>query len=97
MRPTCKVIAFTQTTIMEMGQPPSVQADEPAMWVRMQHHPIRLHGHTFCITGYEAARCPKSAWVPRNTELIGIAQATDFEFIANNPDDWMSTAIWCIT
>jgi hypothetical protein len=27
--------------------------------------------------------------VPRNTELIGIAQATDFELIANNPGDWM--------
>lgn len=55
----------------------------------MQHHPIHIHGHTFWITGHEGARCPKSAWVPRNTELIGIAQATDFEFIANNPGDWM--------
>ncbi|MAT70643.1 MAG: copper oxidase [Planctomycetaceae bacterium] len=55
----------------------------------MQHHPIHLHGHTFWITGHEGARIPKSAWVPRNTELIGIAQATDFEFIANNPGDWM--------
>jgi FtsP/CotA-like multicopper oxidase with cupredoxin domain len=55
----------------------------------MQHHPIHLHGHTFWLTGHEGARCPKSAWVPRNTELIGIAQATDFEFIANNPGDWM--------
>jgi FtsP/CotA-like multicopper oxidase with cupredoxin domain len=55
----------------------------------MQHHPIHLHGHTFWITGHEGARIPKSAWIPRNTELIGIAQATDFEFIANNPGDWM--------
>ncbi len=55
----------------------------------MQHHPVHIHGHTFWITGHEGARIPKSAWVPRNTELIGIAQATDFEFIANNPGDWM--------
>ncbi|TWU15137.1 multicopper oxidase domain-containing protein [Allorhodopirellula heiligendammensis] len=55
----------------------------------MQHHPVHLHGHTFWVTGHEGARIPKSAWVPRNTELIGIAQATDFEFIANNPGDWM--------
>ncbi len=55
----------------------------------MQHHPIHLHGHTFWLTGHEGARTPKSAWIPRNTELIGIAQATDFEFIANNPGDWM--------
>lgn len=55
----------------------------------MQHHPIHMHGHTFWLTGHEGARVPKSAWVPRNTELIGVAQATNFEFIANNPGDWM--------
>lgn len=55
----------------------------------MQHHPIHLHGHTFWITGHEGARIPRSAWVPRNVELIGIAQASNFEFIANNPGDWM--------
>jgi FtsP/CotA-like multicopper oxidase with cupredoxin domain len=55
----------------------------------MQHHPIHLHGHTFWITGHEGARIPNSAWAPRNTELIAVAQATNFEFIANNPGDWM--------
>ncbi|TWT86701.1 Multicopper oxidase mco [Pseudobythopirellula maris] len=55
----------------------------------MQHHPIHLHGHTFWVTGHEGARIPKSAWIPRNTELIAVAQASDFEFIANNPGDWM--------
>ena len=55
----------------------------------MQHHPIHLHGHTFWITGREGARVPESAWQPRNTELIAVAQATDLEFIANNPGDWL--------
>jgi len=55
----------------------------------MQHHPVHLHGHTFWVTAHEGARAPKSAWVPRNTELVGIAQASEFEFIANNPGDWM--------
>jgi FtsP/CotA-like multicopper oxidase with cupredoxin domain len=55
----------------------------------MQHHPIHLHGHTFWVTGHEGARSPKSAWIPRNTELIAVAQASVFEFIANNPGDWM--------
>src|SRR6056297_2384231 len=54
----------------------------------MQHHPIHLHGHTFWKTGHEGARIPKTAWIPRNTELIAVAQATDFEFIAFNPGDW---------
>lgn len=55
----------------------------------MQHHPIHIHGHTFWITGHEGTRIPTSAWVPRNTELIAVAQATDFEFIAFNPGDWI--------
>lgn len=55
----------------------------------MQHHPIHMHGHTFWLTGHEGARIPKSAWIPRNTELLGIAQASNYEFIANNPGDWM--------
>lgn len=55
----------------------------------MQHHPIHLHGHTFWITGHEGARIPRSAWIPRNVELIGVAQVSNFEFIANNPGDWM--------
>jgi FtsP/CotA-like multicopper oxidase with cupredoxin domain len=55
----------------------------------MQHHPIHLHGHTYWETGHEGARMPSSAWVPRNTSLIGVAQATNFEFIANNPGDWI--------
>lgn len=55
----------------------------------MQHHPIHIHGHTFWKTGHEGARIPKSAWIPRNTELIAVAQTTDFEFIAFNPGDWI--------
>jgi FtsP/CotA-like multicopper oxidase with cupredoxin domain len=54
-----------------------------------QHHPIHLHGHTFWVTGHEGARIPPSAWVPRNNALIGVAQAAEFEFVANNPGDWV--------
>lgn len=54
----------------------------------MQHHPVHMHGHTFWVTAHEGARVPKSAWVPRNTELVAVAQASEFEFIANNPGDW---------
>ncbi len=54
----------------------------------MQHHPVHMHGHTFWVTAHEGARTPKSAWVPRNTELVGVAQASEFEFVANNPGDW---------
>jgi hypothetical protein len=55
----------------------------------MDHHPIHLHGHTFYVTGTEGGRIPQSAWIPGNTVLVGVAQARDIEFIANNPGDWM--------
>lgn len=55
----------------------------------MDHHPMHVHGHTFWITGTEGGRIPQSAWVPGNTVLVGVAQARDIEFVANNPGDWM--------
>ncbi len=60
-------------------------------WINlgMDHHPIHLHGHTFHVTGTEGGRVPKTAWIPGNTVLVGVAQARDFEFVANNPGDWM--------
>ena len=35
-------LGFTQTTIMEMGQPPPVQRDEPAMWVQSRQYTGRV-------------------------------------------------------
>jgi FtsP/CotA-like multicopper oxidase with cupredoxin domain len=55
----------------------------------MDHHPIHLHGNTFHITGTEGGRIPQAAWWPGNTALVGVAQARDVEFVANNPGDWM--------
>ena len=55
----------------------------------MQHHPMHVHGHTFYTTGTEGGRIPETAWWPGNTVLVGVAQARDVEFIANNPGDWM--------
>ncbi|HLG97861.1 MAG TPA: copper oxidase [Bryobacteraceae bacterium] len=55
----------------------------------MDHHPIHLHGHTFFVTGTEGGPIPQTAWCPGNTALVGVAQARDFEFVANNPGDWM--------
>jgi hypothetical protein len=55
----------------------------------MDHHPIHLHGHQWYITGTEGGRIPETAWYPNNTVLVGVAQARDVEFVANNPGDWM--------
>lgn len=55
----------------------------------MDHHPIHLHGNTFEVTGTEGGRQPQATWGPANTVLVGVAQARDIEFVANNPGDWM--------
>lgn len=55
----------------------------------MDHHPIHVHGHTFAVTGTEGGRQPEAQWGPANTVLVGVAQARDIEFVANNPGDWM--------
>jgi small-conductance mechanosensitive channel len=35
-------LSFMQTTILEMGQPPPVQSDSPAMWVRSRQYTGRI-------------------------------------------------------
>jgi FtsP/CotA-like multicopper oxidase with cupredoxin domain len=55
----------------------------------LDHHPIHLHGHTFWVTGTEGGRIPESAWIPGNNVLVAVAQVREFEFIANNPGDWV--------
>lgn len=55
----------------------------------MDHHPMHLHGYTFYTTGTEGGRIPEVAWWPGNTVLVGVAQARNVEFVANNPGDWM--------
>ena len=54
----------------------------------MDHHPIHMHGHQFYVTGTEAGRIRTTAVEPANTVLVGVAQARDIEFVANNPGDW---------
>ncbi|MGH9319164.1 MAG: multicopper oxidase family protein [Vicinamibacteria bacterium] len=54
----------------------------------MDHHPIHLHGHQFYVTGTEGGRIRTTAVEPANTVLVGVAQARDIEFVADNPGDW---------
>jgi manganese oxidase len=55
----------------------------------MDHHPIHLHGFTFWETGREGARQQESAWTRGNATLVGVAQARDFEFVADRLGEWM--------
>ncbi len=54
----------------------------------MDHHPMHIHGHQFSVTGTEGGRVRTRAVIPENTVLVGVGQARDIEFVANNPGDW---------
>jgi FtsP/CotA-like multicopper oxidase with cupredoxin domain len=54
----------------------------------MDHHPMHIHGHQFVVTGTEGGRIRTTAVEPGNTVLVGVAQARDVEFVADNPGDW---------
>jgi FtsP/CotA-like multicopper oxidase with cupredoxin domain len=54
----------------------------------MDHHPMHIHGHQFYVTGTEGGRIRTTAVIPENTVLVGVAQARDIEFVADNPGDW---------
>ncbi|REK17286.1 MAG: copper oxidase [Planctomycetota bacterium] len=77
---------FTTPLVIKHGQRVRIRVVD---FSPQQHHPIHIHGHTFWVTGHEGSRIPYSAWIPRNNTLVGVAQGTDFEFVANNPGDWL--------
>jgi len=48
----------------------------------MHEHPMHLHGHQFWVTGSDGGRWPESRWVTETTEIVGVGQTRDLEFIA---------------
>jgi len=55
--------------------------------VSMYNHPIHLHGHQFEVTGGDGGRWPRERWRREVTEVVGVGQMRDLEFIAA-PGDW---------
>jgi manganese oxidase len=53
----------------------------------MWNHPIHLHGVQFEVTGSDGGRWPQNQWRKEVTEIVGVGQTRDLEFIAV-PGDW---------
>lgn len=53
----------------------------------MHEHPMHLHGVQFQVTGGDGGRWRKELWRSEVTELVGVGQTRDIEFIAV-PGDW---------
>jgi FtsP/CotA-like multicopper oxidase with cupredoxin domain len=55
----------------------------------MHEHPMHMHGFQFWVTGGDGGRWQRSAWRREVTELVGVGQTRDIEFVADEPGDWV--------
>ena len=78
-----KVFPAIDPMVVKSGQRVRIRLGNLSMW----NHPIHLHGHQFWVTGSDGGRWPKSLWRPEVTEIVGVGQTRDIEFIAT-PGDW---------
>jgi hypothetical protein len=53
----------------------------------MWNHPIHMHGPQFTVTGGDGGRWPAALHRTEVTEIVGVGQTRDLEFVAV-PGDW---------
>ena len=78
-----KVFPAIGPMVVKAGQRVRIRVGNLSMW----NHPMHIHGHTMWVTGSDGGRWPKTLWRPEATELIGVGQTRDVEFVAV-PGDW---------
>ncbi len=69
--------------VARTGERVRVRIGNLSMW----NHPIHMHGPKFYVTGGDGGRWPRSAWRSEVTEIVGVGQMRDIEFVAV-PGDW---------
>ncbi len=77
-----KVFPATEPMVARSGERVRIRLGNQSMW----NHPMHLHGMTFEVTGGEGGRWSKP-WRSAATEIVGVGQTRDLEFIAV-PGDW---------
>jgi FtsP/CotA-like multicopper oxidase with cupredoxin domain len=78
-----KVFPEIDSVVARTGERVRVRVGNLSMW----NHPIHMHGVQFLVTGSDGGRWPNSRWRPETTEIVGVGQTRDLEFIAE-PGDW---------
>jgi len=78
-----KVFPAIDPVVARTGERVRVRMGNLSMW----NHPIHMHGVQFLVTGSDGGRWPQSQWRPETTEIIGVGQTRDIEFVAE-PGDW---------
>jgi FtsP/CotA-like multicopper oxidase with cupredoxin domain len=78
-----KVFPAIAPLVARTGERVRMRIGNVSMW----NHPIHLHGVEYWVTGSDGGRWPQSQWRREVTEIIGVGQMRDIEFIAV-PGDW---------
>ncbi|HET9484835.1 MAG TPA: copper oxidase, partial [Xanthomonadales bacterium] len=78
-----KVFPAIENMVARTGDRVRVRIGNLSMW----NHPIHMHGVQFHVTGGDGGRLPRAQWRPEVTELVGVGQTRDLEFVAV-PGDW---------
>ncbi|MCG8465704.1 MAG: multicopper oxidase domain-containing protein, partial [Xanthomonadales bacterium] len=79
-----KVFPANEHVVMATGERLRVRVGNLSMW----NHPIHIHSNPFWVTGSDGGRWPQSQWRREVTEIIGVGQMRDIEFMATEPGDW---------
>ncbi|WP_313919601.1 copper oxidase [Tahibacter sp.] len=79
-----KVYPAIDPIVMRTGERLRLRIGNLSMW----NHPIHMHSNPFWVTGSDAGRWPRSQWRREVTEIIGVGQMRDLEFVATEPGDW---------
>ena len=78
-----KVFPAIEPLVARTGERVRVRIGNLSMW----NHPIHLHGVQYVVTGSDGGRWPPALWRPETTEIVGVGQTRDIEFVAV-PGDW---------
>ena len=78
-----KVFPAIDPVVAQTGERVRVRMGNLSMW----NHPIHMHGVQYRVTGSDGGRWPQSQWRSETTEIVGVGQTRDIEFVAV-PGDW---------
>jgi FtsP/CotA-like multicopper oxidase with cupredoxin domain len=79
-----KTFPAIEHLVMRTGERLRLRVGNLSMW----NHPIHLHGNPFWVTGSDGGRWPRGQWRREVTEIVGVGQMRDFEYVATEPGDW---------
>jgi FtsP/CotA-like multicopper oxidase with cupredoxin domain len=78
-----KVFPAIESLVARTGERVRVRIGNLSMW----NHPIHMHGVQYWVTGSDGGRWPQNRWRSEVTEIVGVGQIRDIEFVAV-PGDW---------